>query len=241
MGIKGVYFWSHLTMPARQRLTEEQRGRALALLDEGIGLREVSRRLQVSHSVIHRLRERFNATGSVQERRRTGRPRATTRQQDRLLVLSALCDQRSAAVTLRGQLRAATGTNISCSTVQRRLWEANLRSRRPAVRPVLSAVNRNRRLAWARNHVNWTRQQWGRILFSNESRFTLSFNDGRVCVWRRQGERFMDATVHEHNRSGGGAVGWGGMSLVTWTPLHHWSWCHLSGRQYVFASDKPCK
>ena len=207
-------------MPARRRMTAEHQGRALALLDEGIGVREVSRRLQVSHSTIQRLRDRFNATGSIQERRHTGRPRATTRQQDRSLVLGALRDRASSAVTLRGHLRAATGANVSSSTVRRRLREAGLRSRRPAVRPVLSAVNRTRRLAWARQHVTWTRQQWGRVLFSDESRFTLSFNDGRVRVWRRQGERYADATVREHNRYGGGSVMvWGGMSLGTRTPL----------------------
>lgn len=207
-------------MPARRRLTAEQRGRALALLDECIGVREVSRRLQVSHSTIIRLRDRFIATGSSQERPHTGRPRATTRRQDRHLRLGALRDRTSTAATLRGHLRATTGANISCSTVRRRLREAGLRSRRPAVRPVLSAVNRTRRLAWARQHVTWTRQQWGRVLFSDESRFTLSFNDGRVRVWRRRGERYADATVREHNRYGGGSVMvWGGMSLGTRTPL----------------------
>ena len=180
----------------------------------------MSRRLQVSHSVIIRLRDRHVATGSSQERPRSGRPRATTRRQDRHLRLGALRDRATTASTLRGHLRTTTGANVSCSTVRRRLREAGLRSRRPAVRPVLSAVNRTRRLAWARQHVTWTRQQWGRVLFSDESRFTLSFNDGRVRVWRRQGERYADATVREHNRYGGGSVMvWGGMSLGTRTPL----------------------
>ena len=57
-------------------------------------------------------------------------------------------------------------------------------------------------------------------MFSDESRFTPSFNHGRVRVWRRQGERYADATVREHNRYGGGSVMvWGGMSLGTRTPL----------------------
>ena len=208
-------------MPERRRLTDEQRGRALALLDEGIGQREVARRLQVSLSVIQRLLHRFNETGSVQERRHPGRPRATTRHEDRSLVLSALRERNSTSVALRGQLRAATGTNISSTTVRRRLREAGLASRRPAVRPVLSAVNRARRLAWAQVHVTWTRQQWSQVLFTDESRFNLSFNDGRARVWRRPGERYEDATVLEHNRYGGGSVMvWGGMSFRTRTPLH---------------------
>ena len=207
-------------MAARRRLTDEQRGRALALLDEGLGQREVARRLAVSHSTIQRLLQRFNETGSVQERRHTGRPRKTTRQEDRYLVLAALRERASTTVTLRGHLRAATGVNISCSTVSRRLHAADLRSRRPAVRPVLTPANRQRRLAWAQQHVTWTRQQWARVMFTDESRFTLSFNDGRARVWRRQGERFADGTVQEHNRYGGGSVMvWGGMSSGTRTPL----------------------
>ena len=68
--------------------------------------------------------------------------------------------------------------------------------------------------------MTWTRQQWGRVLFSDESWFTLSFNDGRIRVWRRQGERYADATVREHNRYGSGSVMvLGGMNLGTQTPL----------------------
>ena len=205
-------------MPVRRRLTADERGRALALLDEGFGVREVSRRFQVSHSTIQRLRDRFNATGSSQERPHTGRPRVTTRQQDRQLILGALRDRTSTSMTLRGHLRTATGVNISRRTVGRRLHEAGLRSRRPAVRPILSAINRRRRLAWARQHVTWTWQQWGRVLFSDESRFTLSFNDGRLRVWRRQGERYADATVQEHNRYGGGSVTVWGCRLAPGSP-----------------------
>ena len=145
-------------MPARQQLTVEKRGRALALLDEGIGVRSVSRRLQVTHSVIIKLLDRHVAAESSQERPCSGRPRATTRQQDRHLRIGALLDRATTALTSRGHLRTTIGVNVSCSTVRRRLREAGLGSRRSAVRPILSAINRTRRLAWARQHVTWTRQ-----------------------------------------------------------------------------------
>ena len=147
-------------MSSRRRLTDYQRGRAMALLDEGFGQREVARRLGVSHSVVQRLHHRFIETGAVQERLRCGRPRVTTTSEDHYLVLSALRDRSATSVSLRGQLRVATDSNISCSTVRRRLHEQNLRSRRPAVRPQLSGSQRARRLAWAQEHLGWTRQQW---------------------------------------------------------------------------------
>ena len=49
----------------------------------------------------------------------------------------------------------------------------------------------------------------------------MSFNDGRIRVWRRPGERFHDDRVQEHDRYGGGSVMvWGGIGLNYRTPLH---------------------
>ena len=110
--------------------------------------------------------------------------------------------------------------NVSDQTIRNRLHDVNLRSRRAAVRIPLTRIHRRNRLAWAKRHVNWTRQQWARVIFSDESRFTLSFNDGRVRVWRRPGERFQDGAVREHDRYGGGSLMvWGGISTHYRTPL----------------------
>lgn len=43
-------------------------------------------------------------------------------------------------------------------------------------------------------------------MWSDESRFTLDFNDGRIRVHRLPGERFAECCVKEHDRYGGGSV-----------------------------------
>lgn len=96
-----------------------------------------------------------------------------------------------------------------------------MRSRCPAVRPPLTRAHRIHRRSWAALHRRWTRDQSARVLLSDVSRFTLRFNDGRIRVWRRPGERFADVAVREHDRYGGGSVMvWGGFSLHHRTPLH---------------------
>ena len=56
-------------------------------------------------------------------------------------------------------------------------------------------------------------RQWRRVLFTNETRFTLYRADGRRRVYRRRGERFADACVVERDRFGGGSVMvWGGIA-----------------------------
>ena len=78
------------------------------------------------------------------------------------------------------------------------------------------------RRAFCRRHVRWTRHQWSQVLFSDESRFTMNHNDGRLRVWRSPGQRFIDATVQEKVAFGGGSVMvWEGFSLHHRTPLYH--------------------
>ena len=208
-------------MPPRRLLTPVEQGRALAWLDDGISGREVGRRLRVSHSVIQRLLARFQQTGRVERRPSSGRPRCTSRQDDRFLHMAALRDRTVTSTTLRRRLMQAVHVNVSRSTICRRLRAVGLASRRPAVRTPLTPGHRRARAAWCRQHVRWNRRQWTQVLFTDESRFALSFNDGRVRVWRRRGERFADACVREVDRYGGGSVMiWAGFSRETRTPLH---------------------
>lgn len=208
-------------MPPRRHLTIEERARAIGWLDDGVSLREASRRLNVSPSVIHRLSQRFSETHTVHGRPRSGRPRVTTPAEDRYILISALRNRTVTANSLRRTLRAATHTNVSDQTVRNRLRARNLRPRRQAVRPVLLPRHRTARLDWARQHIRWTRQQWSSVVFTDESRFTLQNNDGRILVYRRPGERFSDATVRQHNQFGGGSIMvWAGFSYHQRTPLH---------------------
>ena len=69
------------------RLTEVQRGQAIALLMQGQTQRQVAMQFGVNVSTIERLVRRLRETGRLADRPRTGRPHVTTRRQDRLYVL----------------------------------------------------------------------------------------------------------------------------------------------------------
>ena len=75
---------------------------------------------------------------------------------------------------------------ISAQTVRNCLAENNLRARRPYVGTELMDHHRHDRLQWADRHINWARQDWPTVLFSDESRFALSNSDGRIRVYRRR-------------------------------------------------------
>ncbi len=47
---------------------------------------------------------------------------------------------------------------------------------------------RQRHLTWAKEKKNWTVAQWSKVLFSDESKFCISFGNQGPRVWRKGGE-----------------------------------------------------
>ena len=77
-------------------MTIKQRNRALGMFEAGMAVTHVARNIGVSHCTIARLRTKFNATGSLKDRPRTGRPRKTTSNEDHYITLTS-CHNRFAS------------------------------------------------------------------------------------------------------------------------------------------------
>jgi hypothetical protein len=156
----------------------------------------------------------------VQQNRKCEGPASKTKTScdDRYIRLTHLRDGgRTASATARHTL-GMHGRPMSEQTVRNRLRDGGLRARSPYVGLVLSARRRQLRLAWARRHLRFTRADWGRVLFTDESRFNLRRSDGRSRVYRRTGERYSDVCVRERGQYGGGSVMvWAGIS-PKWFP-----------------------
>ena len=190
------------------RLIDVQRGRAIALLMlmQGQRQQQVANHFGVNVSTIERLVRRLRETGP-----RSGRPRVTSRRQERTIRLAHLRTRHLTVLNTVG----THNRQISPKTVGSRLRVIGLRARRPYVGLPLTQVRRLRRMAWLTAHAPrlFPMRQWRRVLFTDESRFTLIRADGRRRVYRRRGERFADACVVERDRFGGGSVMvWGGIA-----------------------------
>ena len=110
---------------------------------------------------------------------------------------------------------------ISTQTIRNWLHDAGLRSRRPAIRVPLTRYHVQMRLAWARDHVTWTQNDWAPVLFTDESRFCVDFTDRHARVWRMPNEHFAPVCVAEHDRFGRGSVMvWARISAQGKTDLH---------------------
>ncbi|GFX58422.1 transposable element Tcb2 transposase [Trichonephila clavipes] len=103
---------------------------------------------------------------------------------------------------------SAGGKSVSCclrkadlpKTVARRLRGGGLYARRPVVCVPLTRQHRTARLPWCREHHNWTEQDWACVLFSDESRFSLSSDCRRQLIWRQSGTAYRPENIQGRDR-----------------------------------------
>ncbi|GFY08274.1 HTH_Tnp_Tc3_2 domain-containing protein [Trichonephila clavipes] len=161
----------------------------------GLSQADAARRLNVSRNVVQRLWDQYQSEDSVSRRPVPGRPRATTPAEDRFLALSARRRRTTTVPQLVADHFQASGRRISATTVRNRLHNASLYARRPVACVPFNGRQRRNRLCWAREHVSWTQQQWASVLFTDESRFTMESDSGRLLIWRNSALDTINPTL----------------------------------------------
>ncbi|GFX47629.1 transposable element Tcb2 transposase [Trichonephila clavipes] len=155
---------------------------------------------------------------------RGGRVRSTTPAEDRYIVLSAKRSGHTTAQQVANQFLAASGKQISRKTVARRLRGGGLYAQRPVVCVPLTRQHRTARLQWCREHHNWTEQYWACVLFSDESRCSLSSDCRRQLIWRESGTAYRPTCS---------IMVWAGIMINGRTRLHVVANGTMTGQRYI--------
>ncbi|GFW37696.1 transposable element Tc1 transposase [Trichonephila clavipes] len=156
------------------------------------------------------------------------------RLQKTYIVLSAKRKRRTTAQQVANQFLAASGKQISRKTVARRLRGGGLYARRPVVCVPLTRQHRTARLQWCREHHNWTEQDWACVLFSDESRFSLSSDCRRQLIWRESGTAYRPENIQEKDRYPTCIIMvWAGIMINGRTRLHVVANGTMTGQRYI--------
>ncbi|GFV73975.1 uncharacterized protein TNCV_4559231 [Trichonephila clavipes] len=162
----------------------------------GLSQADAARRLNVSRSVVQRLWDQYQSEDSVSRRPVLGRPRATTPAEDRFQLFrhegeEPLLCRSSLQITFKHQEEESP--LLRCEIV----FTMQVCMQEDQLCAFLNGRQRRNRLCWAREHVSWTQQQWASVLFTDESRFTMESDSGRLLIWREQRTRYHQSNTVE--------------------------------------------
>ncbi|GFS60725.1 transposable element Tcb2 transposase [Trichonephila clavipes] len=221
-------------MSSRHHIDDFMRGRIIGKIEEGRKITDVAREFDIAHSVVSRLWKSVKTTGMCSRWHGGGRVRSTTPAEGRYIVLSSKRNRRITAQQVANQFLAASGKQISRKTVARRLRGGGLYAHRPIVCVPLTKQHRTARLQWCREHHNWTEQDWACVLFSDESRFSLSSDCRRQLIWRESGTAYHPENIQEKDRYPTCIIMvWAGIMIKGRMRLHVVANGTMTGQRYI--------
>ncbi|GFU37384.1 transposable element Tcb2 transposase [Trichonephila clavipes] len=176
------------------------RGRIIGKIEEGRKITDVAREFDIAHSVVSRLWKSFKTTG--------------------------MCSRRHGEVVL--EVRRLQKRDISSyqqkgtGAPQLSRWQISFLLPQESKSPEkLLPDHRTARLQWYREHHNWTEQDWACVLFSDESRFSLSSDCRRQLIWRESGTAYRPENIQEKDRYPTCSIMvWAGIMINGRTRLH---------------------
>uniref|UniRef100_A0A3B4CHW9 Transposase Tc1-like domain-containing protein n=1 Tax=Pygocentrus nattereri TaxID=42514 RepID=A0A3B4CHW9_PYGNA len=194
-------------MARKKQLSKEKRVAIITLRNEGQSVQKIGKTLKVSPSAVAKTIKRYKETGSHEDHPRKGRPRVTSAAEDKFIRVTSLrnCRLTAAQGYQVNATQSSSSRHISRTTVKR-----SLHGKIAARKPLLRTSNKQKRLVWAKEHKEWTLDQWKSVLWSDESKFEIFGSNHHVFVRRRKGER-VDSTclVPTVKHGGGGVMVWG--------------------------------
>ena len=137
---------------------------------------------------------------------------ATGKEVPELPLLQRISSLELPASEIVAQINASqSSSNRQISTyVQRRLCESGLHGRIAAKKPLLNHTNNNKRLAWSKQHEEWTLDWWKFVLCSDDKKLEIFGSNRCVFVRCGVGERMISACVFPTVKHGrGGVMVWG--------------------------------
>ncbi len=91
--------------------------------------------------------------------------------------------------------------------------------RKRATKPLLNQRQRQKHLTWAVEKKNWTVAQWSKVLFSDESKFCISFGNQGPRVWRKSEEAQNPCCLKSSVKFPQSVMIWAAMSSAGVGPL----------------------
>lgn len=196
-------------MPRGKTFSSEEIGQIMAYKECGWSNRAIATKINRSHVGVANVIKLGPLYGKTT---RSGRPPIITVRQKREIIREASLKKLSAS-----EIRRKLELNVTTRRVGQILHNSGtLTWIKNKGKPELKKHHKDARLEFAMSHLSWA-NQWKKIIFSDEKKFTLDGPDGYRRYWHDNRKK-QEISLHR-NFQGGNIMVWAGFCYTDRTPI----------------------
>ena len=195
-------------MVGKRHLAVEEKQTILNLSKKGFSSREIGEFVDRSYRTVIYVIKCFEERQNLLPLPRSGRPRISTKKDDRRLLRNYKSDKKKTARKLQDEWHID-----ACSqTIRNRLTEQGLNNYSTTKKPQLSSKNVQQRLEFCKKYESWTVEDWNTVVFSDETNIQAEPNGGHRKVWRKPNEKLSDFALNTSRKFPTSIMIWGCIS-----------------------------
>ena len=156
-------------------ILDNKRNDVLSLLNSGHTVAKIVRRVRVSKATVCGIEK---IACPDRKKAKGGRPQKLTIENKRYCVQKIAKGGLGNAIQAKEELSHSLKINVSADTVRRTLKNYGLGALPKVKKPDISDDNAKERLLWCKDRIDWTLDNWKRVIFTDELRVNCFNLDG---------------------------------------------------------------
>lgn len=175
--------------------------------EKGKSLSDIGELLKLPKSTVQSICDRYYKEDRLDNKSSSKGPRKITPSDVKFILREIKRDPKLNAVEINKKLMEFSGKVVNPITIRRVLKKHGFFSRIARRKPLISEINRRKRLDFALKYRNEGLDYWKKVLFVDESKFCVFGSDKRQQkVWRKSNEAYKTKNLCCTVKHGGDSV-----------------------------------
>jgi len=204
-------------------LSDEMKWAIIFWKKEGLSNKAVAKKVgfdhnrpSLSHQTVKNTWNKYQETNQVDNNWSTqGAPRILTMEEEKEVVDLARENRKASS----NELLRILEYPVTSRTISNVLVRNGYHAYRAPKKILLTETNISKRREFAVDHSDWTNERWRRIVFSDESSFSIVNPNGRIYVRRQSHEMLEEDTIQHCSSFSKSILIWGAVSFNGVGPL----------------------
>ncbi|KAJ3527972.1 hypothetical protein NMY22_g9584 [Coprinellus aureogranulatus] len=193
-----------------------KKNRFVGAVQTGTSVPQAAKLYGIGRSTGYEIWNKFQETGSTSNRPRSGRPRKVTSRNERHIINEIKANRRKPFKVIARENPADISDRIVRKVAASHGYHRCVAKKKP----YHTKLQKTKRYIWAKDHEDWTNNEWKNVIWSDECYVHLDDTSGRIWVTRKADEKYDEnCMVPTFKQSSVRAMVWGCMMQGKKGPL----------------------